>query len=160
MIRSHIQKGVRLNYNISERTKAIMLAKEEPYRTKVFDGKEMIYLQEDIVKLLDRNCTANGAAMIGRNKTVEFILSSNSKLPIPVSPKKGHFFFPTTSIRNPDCILLSFYQIAPPVIPQGNGIIVPFKDDTSLFVNISNRQFLNQFQRTSQVILYYSELKV
>lgn len=135
-----------------------MVERKGSFRTKVLDEDGLIYLREPLMTIINRNSTENGAALIGRNDTVQRILHSRSKLPMPVAPAKGIFLFPTASIRNPDCVVLAFQQILPPVIPQEDGIIVQFLDRSTLYVNVSLGQFLKQYERTRDVMGFYKHL--
>jgi len=159
MCTNWIWKGEQVEYIISRTTKALMVERNGIYRTKVLDGEQIIYLKESLLRVINRNCTMNGAALTGRIETVGHVLDSNSKLPMPVAPSKGFYLFPTTSIRNPNCVVLSYNQISLPVIPQEDGILIRFNDNTVLDVKVSLRQFQNQYQRTGHVIRFYRKLK-
>src|SRR5690625_819271 len=100
------------NYNKNnKKTKAIMRKKTEYHRTKINEKDKIKHSPHSPLQLLDHNCIINGASLEGRIKTVKKILRSKTKLPIPIQPKKGIYMFPTISMKNINCVWISYFHV-------------------------------------------------
>lgn len=141
-------------YLITNSTKVIQKVQKGNYRSKIIDETSVNYSIYHPEKIIDYNCKINGVALKGRHETVMDILETKSKLPIPVSPKFGIFLFPTTSMKNQNCMLLSYYHVKK-YVKDGNYVSVQLKDRSKLLVKTSFNQFDLQMKRTSQVIAYF-----
>lgn len=153
-----VQKGETVDYIINRKTQAILHGDSPYYRTKIYEeNREVIYSKHHPLQIIDYSSTINGSSMDGRTKAVKRILKSKSKLPIPVIPQLGMFLFPTTSVRNRDCVCLSYYHVDE-YKQLGNKLAVILKDGKVLKLDISYNQFDLQIKRTSQVIAYFHRL--
>lgn len=155
----NVQKGGAVDYIINRKTQAILHMDSPYYRTKIYEENRVIYSKHHPLQIIDYSTTLNGSSVQGRSKTVKRILKSKSKLPIPVIPNLGMFLFPTTSVRNRDCVCLSYYHVKE-FKQHGNKLAVILKDDKVLLLDISYNQFDLQIKRTSQVIAYFHRLLV
>lgn len=144
-------------YKINKNTQAIMSTNNNYYRTKIIEENGVKYSPYHHIKIIDRNCTDNGASLKGRADTVMKILDSKSKLPIPIICQDGIYMFPTTSMRNSNCVWLSYYHIKK-YIQHGDQVLIYLEDNSCLYVNTSLNIFDRQFKRTSQVIAYFHRL--
>lgn len=147
-------------YKITAKTQAIMNAHDSYYKAKIIEGKnDITYSPFSPVKLIDFNCTDNGASLEGRAETVKKILGIKSKLPIPIFHQAGIYMFPTTSVKNRDCIWLSYYHIKK-YVQHGKQAMVYLTDNSSMFIKTSLNQLDLQIKRTSQVIAYFHYLNL
>jgi len=144
-------------YWIHGKTQAIKSETKGIYKTKIIEENNIVRSHHKAITILEENCYAYGAGLQGRFGTVERILESRTKLPIPVEPILGFYFFPTTSKRNSDCIWLSYYHILR-VGEMRNKSYICLRDNTVLHVKTSLNQLDKQIKRTSQVIAYYHYL--
>src|SRR5690625_6538290 len=81
------------------------------YRTKIIEEDKIKHSPQSPIQILDYNCTINGASLEGRMQTVRAILKSKTKLPIPIQPKKGIYMFPTISMKNVNCVWISYFHV-------------------------------------------------
>jgi|SRR5690625_2338794 len=130
---------------------------EGPYRTKIIEKNSTQYCRYSPLEIINHNCTVFGSSLAGRAETVTQILNSRTRLPIPIYLKCGIFMFPTTSMRNHDCMWISYYQVLG-YRKHCNRTLIFLKGNTNIFVNISLQQFDTQIKRTSQVIAYFHGL--
>ncbi|MEN1967718.1 competence protein ComK [Lentibacillus sp. N15] len=140
-----------LIYDITPDTKAIMIKDSSYYRSLILEtGRERIsvYKPEYII---EHSCVTNGASLVGRRTAVEQILKTRSKLPIPVAPRKDVYMFPTASVKNKDCVWLSYYHVHY-FEQRDDKTFVAFYDGTGLYVNASEAAVDMQFKKASQVI--------
>lgn len=144
-------------YIITKDTQSIQCVEEGIYRSKISEVEGVKYSKYSPEKIVDFNCTINGASLQGRVETVMRILGSRTKLPIPVNPKVGMFMFPTCSMKNSDCIILSFFHVKQ-YVPHGKYANIKLFDKSQLVVKTSINQFDLQMKRTSQVIAYFYRL--
>lgn len=146
-------------FSITRETKAIYLCDTGYYRSKIFEKNETFYSVRSPMRILDDDCLGHGSSLEGREKAVEKILKTRSKLPVPVNPDKGIYLFPTLSKRNKDCIWLSYYQIDD-YDEVNDRTLVTFQDGTYLYVKVSEAVLDLQFKRTSQVIAQLNRDKI
>lgn len=144
-------------YIITKSTQAIFSVEEGVYRSKILEENSVKYSKYTPVQIINYNCTINGASLKGRVETVMRILKSKSKLPMPVFPKFGIYMFPTSSINNSDCIIVSYYHVKQ-YFPFGKYTNIQLKDQSKIIVKTSINQFDLQIKRTSQVIAYFYRL--
>jgi len=144
-------------YEIGDKTIIIKKVLKEKYRSKIIEENKVEFSIHSPAKIIDYNCIKNGASFKGRIETVMNILGSKSKLPVPILPKKGIYMFPTSSMKNADCMFLSYYHIEK-YSPYGKFANIQFKDKSHILVKTSFNQLDLQMKRTSQVIAYYTKL--
>lgn len=148
-------KGVHL-YKITDNTLALISGADAYYGTKILDVTQSteIYVDERIHDIIVANCMEYGSSFIGRRDYSQKVLQSNRNLPIAIQPKKGMFFFPTSSIYKQGGIMLAYFQIE---AYQKNGTLtkVVFTNQQVLYINVSFNKFDEQMKRTSRVIASY-----
>lgn len=138
-------------YQISKSTKALISENYNTYNTRILDTKGEKLSNHKLEHILAKNCLNYGSAIEGTKKYVSKILQTKINLPIPVFPIKGIFMFPTTSLSNDDCVMLSYFQIK--FYKKINEhVFVRFHDETDLSLNVSHYTFDRQFKKTAQVI--------
>lgn len=156
---THMKGGVMSLYEISNQTKVIKLCQNGYYNTEILAINGKVYSSYHPKKILELNCLKFGSSLAGRISLVKKVLSSNSKLPIPVGPDNGIFMFPTTSERNEACIWLSYFQIKQ-YEEREDMTYVYFIDGTGMYVAISYNQFDSQIKRTSIVIAEFFKMRL
>ena len=124
------------------------------YRTKIIEEDKIKHSTLSPIQILNYNCTINGAALEGRIQTVETILKSKTKLPIPIHPKKGIYLFPTISMKRKSCVWISYFHVKDHG-DRDKRTYIQFKNNKFFYVNISVNQFDQQMKRTGQVIAYF-----
>lgn len=139
---------------ITKDTVALIQEKTGYYNTRIIQGHEKLYSINTAEKILEENCHRYGSSYLGRLNYSKTILKNNSKLPIPVFPEKGIFFFPTTSSRKEDCVWLSYYHIKD-YEPSGTITRVYFLNGIIKLINVSFYQFDSQMNRMARVIAQY-----
>ncbi|WP_249869295.1 competence protein ComK [Oceanobacillus saliphilus] len=142
-------------YLVSKDTKAIMPAQSSYFRTKVLEGNTEKLSVHRAEQIIDNSCIIHGANLIGRKETVKNILNSTSKLPVPISPERGIFMFPTASDKNKDCVWVAFHHVKN-YVQKGSKTYIEFYDGTGILVNASEKTIDSQYKRTSQVIVHYN----
>ena len=141
-------------YEINKKTMAIISKNTGYYRTKIIEEDKIKHSPHSPLQLLDHNCIINGASLEGRIKTVKKILRSKTKLPIPIQPKKGIYMFPTISMKNINCVWISYFHVKEHG-KRDKKTYIQFNNNMNYFVSTSANQFDLQMKRTSQVIAYF-----
>lgn len=144
-------------YKINKDTLMIINENTGYYRTRVIEKNGEFRLTESPLQIIESSCTKYGAAYEGRRETVNKILNSKTKLPIPVHPKKGIYLMPTRSFRNEKFSLISFFHVKK-FIGIDKKTYVTFENNLSYYVSITALQFDLQMKRTGQVIAYFHRL--
>ncbi|MBP2076184.1 competence protein ComK [Oceanobacillus polygoni] len=143
-------------YIISPETKAIMRNSESSYyRSKVLEGKDEKISIHRPEQIIDNSCLLYGSDLKGRKEAVQKILCTTSKLPVPISPTRGVFMFPTSSIKNKDCVWIAFHHVKF-YEQRDDKTYIGFIDETGIYVNVSENTIDTQYKRTSQVIVHYN----
>lgn len=147
------------NYIITRKTKAVM-AKDHPYyRTIIYEEDRERYFNYSVKQIAEKSCQQYGLELEDRNRAAQEILHSSSKLPIPMHPAEGIFMIPTTSMKNPDCVLVAYHHILFFDQRDHKGYI-GFRDGTGLYVNTSKGTLDTQYRRTSQLIVHLNWEKI
>src|SRR5699024_6080801 len=148
-------KGVPL-YQITNKTLALRCDKVAYYGTRIFDIEHTseLYVKESIQDLLVANCMDQGSSFVGRRDFSKAILKSNRNLPIAIQPKKGLFFFPTSSIQKPEGMELNYFQVET-YRRKDTLTKVIFSNNQVHYIDISYNKFDAQMSRTSRVIAGY-----
>lgn len=141
-------------YKINEETVALIQNKTGYFNTKIIQGKRDFPSKHTAEKILEYSCDQYGSSYLGRMDYAKSILKNNTKLPIPVFPEKGVFFFPTTSPRNAACVWISYYHIKD-YKRNGSFTRVYFYNGIVKIINVSFYQFDSQMNRMSRVIAQY-----
>lgn len=138
-------------YVITPKTKAIITKGSSYYHSLILETgrkRTSIYKPQCII---DHSCEINGSTLIGRRNAAGKILKTRSKLPIPVAPHKDVYMLPTASIKNNDCVWISYYHIYD-YEQRDDKTFIAFHDGSGLYVNASVSAIDMQFKRTSHVI--------
>ncbi|WP_102026468.1 competence protein ComK [Salirhabdus sp. Marseille-P4669] len=135
------------DYKINRNTMALLHVPSAEYQTRILEKDKEIYCTKTSMQLIKEACISGGSTYIGRKKAMEKILRVKSKLPIPINPTEGLFFFPNMSPKEHNCTWISFFNIND-YKKFGNDITkteVVLSDNRKIIVNTSfmsmNRQF-------------------
>jgi competence protein ComK len=99
------------DYVINRNTMAIMTITHDEYRTKILEPNKIIYCRKTPSMLITEACLDGGSTYIGRKDAMKRMLRTSSKLPIPINPTNGIFFFPNKSPKESECNWFSFFHI-------------------------------------------------
>ncbi|WP_243297784.1 competence protein ComK [Bacillus litorisediminis] len=111
------------------------------------------------LKILDDACLVRACSYDGRIKAVRTALDYPNKTPLMICPQDSIYAFSTKSPQDYDCIWLFHHHIKAFFI-EGNTPYVLFKNGYRLQVNCSIYSLHKQWERTANVITYFSSSKV
>lgn len=140
-------------YIINENTHMIKKSKNF---IKVIDKTKYLLIKNKIFNIVNNSCLNYGSSYKGRCHATNYLLGISYKCPFIVSEKKEIILFSTTSINSDDCILINYKSIKKYIIENNYNIIIIFKDNNQVKINISKYIFLNQLYKASRL---YSLLK-
>ncbi|MFD1037198.1 competence protein ComK [Virgibacillus byunsanensis] len=151
---------VLVNYHINNQTMVLQPASHFEYNTIVYEVNRTLFVNKTAIQLIKAACLSGGAAYDGRRTAVMYQTGANRKVPIPISPSKNIFAFPTRSPSKFDCHWI-FYNhiesIKPTHTSQKNTkSIFSFKNGQQLAMNESYYLLEKQMQRTAFCILQYT----
>ncbi|QOY37175.1 competence protein ComK [Anaerobacillus isosaccharinicus] len=152
-----MEKQILENYEISQKTIALIPAAHMEYATIAIEADQLYYIKKFPLQLIDRACLKGFSSYDGRRKAVGYQLGIRHKVPIPISPHEQIYAFPTHSPTQFDCFWL-FYQHVRTVkpCPKTNGVNVTFKTGQQLSIPVSYYTIEKQLQRTAQCIVRFS----
>lgn len=137
---------------ISPETKAISWCESAYFQSVLLEKGRTVKSTYSPLKIIDFTCIINGSTLKGRNEAVKRILNAATKLPIPISPQRGIYMFPTAAAKSQQCIWLAFEHIKG--YEERNGMTyIEFNDGTGLFTEASLNTIDSQYKRTSHLIV-------
>ena len=141
--------GIRL---ISPETKAVSWSDSAYFQSEMLEKEKTVKSKYSPLKIIDFTCMINGSTLKGRNEAVKRILNAATKLPVPISPQRGIYMFPTAAAKSPQCIWLAFEHIKG--YEERNAMTyIEFNDGTGLFTEASLNTIDSQYKRTSHLIV-------
>lgn len=151
---------VQNEYEINDRTNAILPVAEVEYSALVMEGEKRIKVRQTPLQIIKAACLKGGASYEGRRKAVTYLTSAVQKVPIPVNPRRKIFAFPTHSPTSFECHWIFFHQVKSITLPKHTHptiqSMIHFKDNQTLPMKESYYILHKQYQRTAMCILQYS----
>ena len=135
-------------YLIKENTYALI---PNERKTKVIEKESSILINETPVEVVSKNCIINGSSLEGRQRGSSYLIGTNHKPPIIVNDFKNIILIPTHSIRNKDCIWVNLNKILNYYPTDNNKIILEFKNNKKIVLNISFSKFDKQVLRATRL---------
>ncbi|MCM3216382.1 competence protein ComK [Niallia taxi] len=99
------------DYEISEKTLALIPAYNLEYGTIAMEGKEEYYVKKTPLELIKHAALIGGAEYDGRRSSMSFLTGIKRKVPIPINPRKNIYAFPTQSPSQMDCHWIFFSHV-------------------------------------------------
>lgn len=137
-------------YEINSTTCALI--SEKDFSTTILDNYGITNINCPINELINYSCAYYGSSLQGRLDGAKLALGSKYKLPIIVEETREIIFFPTTSYRNNKCVWISLKNISN-YRHKENKVIVLFKNNQTLTLDISYESFENQVLRATKLLL-------
>ena len=131
------------NYRLNKDTMAIFSNPCLSSSTAILEWpNKVLYCTRTPLYLIEEACISGGSTYNGRREAVERMLRTKSKLPIPVNPTEGLFFFPNMSPYEPHCHWFSFFHI------QNFFTAKDDKTKTEIIFTDSRRKIINTSYKT------------
>jgi len=96
--------------------------------------------------IIDFWCLSCGTSIEGSHRAFRHHLAIAQKLPVLVNPVKLIFFFPTTSVRNADCIWINYNQVKA-IVNVAETVKILFHCGRLLISDVSIRSLKLQVKR-------------
>lgn len=147
-------------YQLNEKTMALIPAKHETAQTLVMETGGNFYVQESIESILEQACLDGGSSLEGRRKSVMHRIGAKHKVPIPICPIAGIYMFPTGAAKSIHCSWFSYQHILyidPVVKDNVPKTKVRFSNDEITIVPVSYHIMETQLRRTAQCITQFSQ---
>ena len=135
-------------YLIKEKTNALI---PQGKTTKILEHNKEIIINESIHSIIEQNCCRNGSNLDGRRKGSAYLIGSNYKPPIIIDEIKRIILIPTHSHRNIKCQWIVLGSILKYKISNDQQVIVTFKDNHQLILDINFHQFDKQVLRATRL---------
>ncbi|MFD2656625.1 competence protein ComK [Gracilibacillus thailandensis] len=145
------------DYRITRKTLAIVPNKDIFYQSKIIEREKEIYHSSSPFPIIKENCMHYGAAYDGRKKSVQHHLNFHQKTPIPVSPSKGIYTFPTEAPENDNCCWLFFHGVKY-IFNNTENTIVLFINEKWLTLDTSTYTLKTQYDRTGMCKVVFDQL--
>lgn len=136
------------NYQISDKTYALKQHPHERKSTLIYDERGIYYVEKKPIKLLREACIIYGSTLEGRRAAIVEQFDYSFKTPIPISPVKYIFAYPTSSIDSPDCE----WYFANNIIKITNynyGSEITFRNGTTITSSFPAHLMKKQLERTA-----------
>ncbi|WP_102026504.1 competence protein ComK [Salirhabdus sp. Marseille-P4669] len=149
------------NYRITEKTLALLPVRQLDYSTIAIEEDRKIYIQKKPLQLICSACLDNCSTYEGRRAAVEYHTGFKRKVPIPISPSKKLYAFPTLSPSDFGCswIMANNVNCILPASSQHNAAIqsiIVFHNGLHLEMEESCYVLEKQYQRSVMCIMQFS----
>ncbi len=144
-------------YEINSKTCA--LVPNDNMSAQIIEENNNYNVLNSVQDILNYSCCYYGSSFKGRQSASKSILGSKYKLPIIIEETREIVFFPTSSYENNNCIWISLKNISN-YQKSGNRVMVIFKNNTSITLNISYESFENQVLRATKLLLVLKSRKI
>jgi competence protein ComK len=141
------------DYVLNGKTMALLHEPSNLYQTKIIEENKVVYTKKSSLKLIEEACILGGSTYTGRKNAMKKILRTNSKLPIPINPISGMFFFPSRSPKDINCNWFSFFHING-YTKQDHYTEIKFLDRTNWVADISYKSFNRQYRLAGLVVAH------
>ncbi|MDL4841733.1 competence protein ComK [Aquibacillus rhizosphaerae] len=152
------------NYHVNEHTMALLPATNFEYDTKVLESNRQLFVKKTPIHLIKSACLNGCSTYDGRRSAVTYQTGAQRKVPIPISPSKNLFTFPTCSPNEFNCHWI-FYNHVHSIIPYHAShksvvkSMIIFKNGQKLAMTESYYLLEKQMQRTAVCILQYASFQ-
>ncbi|MDP4552888.1 competence protein ComK [Alkalihalobacillus macyae] len=144
------------DYEISKTTKAIELAKEIGYSSRIYDRNGIYLSTKTPVELIRHACLEAGMTYEGRRKAVIYHLRYEQQTPIIVSNWNSISVFPTESPEKMDCCWIFYQHVKEMTALSKSCSKILFLDGFELMVPVSVGRLQKQMERMGRWISHYS----
>lgn len=127
-------------------------------------GYEMLYPDGSVQKtkekplaFLDRRCLLLGSSANGRMESFRTVLGVKQKAAVLVSELKGEIWFPTLSMKAPECVWLNYREILSVSSSGRNTSLVRFFSGMTAEINVDIRTIRLQMKRCRAYLEIISE---
>ncbi|UFT98789.1 competence protein ComK [Radiobacillus kanasensis] len=147
------------NYEINEKTKALIPQKHMEYRTLVIEtGGKKYYINKTPIELIEHACIQGWSTLSGRRNAILKRTGFSRKVPILLDITRKIIAFPSKSPKSDECTWIFYHHILNilPDTKSGNSTrpstTVLFKDGYKLHMEESYYIINNQYSRTLKFI--------
>ncbi|MGA9290898.1 MAG: competence protein ComK [Anaerobacillus sp.] len=144
------------DYEISKTTRAIEVAKEIGYCSRIFDRTGIYLSKTSPVDLIRQACLEAGVTYEGRRKAVIYHLKYEQQTPIIVSTWNAISAFPTESPESMDCCWVFYQHVKEMYALSKSSTMILFHDGFELIVPVSKGRLQKQMERMGRWISHYS----
>lgn len=135
-------------YLINENTLVIM-----PYedgKSKVIENYITYVVDTLPINIINESCLYYGSSLKGRCESSEYMTGIKYKCPIIISEVKEIIFFPTTSVKNSECIWFNYNSVCK-YHCNNKQLFVKLINNEEFVIEISNYAFSNQLLKSSRL---------
>lgn len=146
------------NYEINEKTMAVLSAAHTDYYSIILEGSRKLYVKKTPMELIKTACLEGGAGYNGRRASVTYRTGIQRKVPIPINEVKNIYAFPTQSPSQFGCHWIFPSHIRNLAIDPytKNGCLVIFKNNKIISIDVSIKSMEKQIHRTSHCVCVFS----
>ncbi|WP_165445080.1 competence protein ComK [Gracilibacillus phocaeensis] len=134
------------NYRITKETLAIKPKYDMEYSTTIIEQNGHVDRQEKPLDIIKENCLHYGASYQGRKEAVTYRLGYKQKVPIPISPERGIYAFPTKSATAEGCCWLFLHAIIAVEVVD-NEVVVRLVNGERLVSDVSRYVLEEQMRK-------------
>lgn len=144
-------ENIFIDYEINERTMALLPAKNIEYQTIVLETERTLYVQKYPLELINSACLKAWCSYEGRRTAMMMNTGYKRKVPVPIFPDKKVYAFPTTSPESFECKWI-FPSHVKDILKTSPSVIL-FNNEQELLVNESFRILERQWHRTAMCMV-------
>lgn len=144
-------------YEINEETMAVIPINY--YQTLIKEVENEYVIDKRAYKIMEESCEYYGSTYNGRLTAAKKILNSSYKIPIIIEESENIIFFPTKSSLLEDCAWIN-YNFIKSYVKKGKKVVITFKNNEEIEVDMSKLSLDNQISRSSILELTSRKRKI
>lgn len=117
----------------------------------ILDDKKTIIIDNNLQKFINDSCKYYGNSYKGKLESSKLYLNKSIKLPIVINEISELIIFPTSSIRNSNCIWIVYNNIDSIKKFDYNNTIIIFKNGIEICINCSYYIINNQISNCARL---------
>lgn len=120
------------------------------YESSILEYNQTVTREEKPIDIIKENCLHYGSSYHGRIASVQHHLKFKQKTPVPITPTKEIYSFPTQSATSFDCIWIFFHAIKQ-VENKEQQSTITFINGEVVDIDTSYYTIQKQYNRTGMV---------
>lgn len=137
-----------VEYEINRNTLAIIPIDKN--KCEVYEINKHFFVETSARKVIEHSCRYFGSSYLGRIEGSKSLIKSTYKVPIIIDDLLDIIFFPTSSIRDNNCIWISYNNVVD-YCEKDDNCFITFKEDNKIEFPHSYYIIDNQMSRSMKL---------
>ncbi len=145
------------DYDINSET--LIIEPIDKKTSKVVELHSSFIVHKSCLSILKESCLFFGSSYEGRVDSTRNFLDCKAKVPIIIEESRNIIFFPTSSIKNDDCVWISYQNLLKYSRNNDYSTVLYFHNNISIIVNVRYNVIDNQIIRCIKLETMWNKRK-